>query len=79
MENGAFEAAVSQPLLTTSLEKQHNDDDDDDQEFDNKEEAEENHKPVTSIVSAYKLLTPSVKVRLTSLRRRFNISNGSCI
>ncbi|KAI3444632.1 hypothetical protein Pfo_001297 [Paulownia fortunei] len=63
LENGVLEYAVSQPLLSSSVEKQQ--DEDEDQEFDNSEEAsEESHKPVTSIVSAYKLLTPSVKVQL---------------
>lgn len=58
-----MENAVSQPLLTSSVEKQR-DNDDDEQESDNNEEAsDESHKPVTSIVSAYKLLTPSVKVQ----------------
>ncbi|KAL1543476.1 SPX domain-containing membrane protein-like protein [Salvia divinorum] len=70
LENAALENDVSEPLLTISLEKQHDghndedDDNDDDEEFNNNEEAEENHQPVTSIVSAYKLLTPSVKVQL---------------
>ncbi|KAK6162429.1 hypothetical protein DH2020_002270 [Rehmannia glutinosa] len=61
--NWCFKTGVSQPLLLSSVEKQQ--DEDDDQEFDISEEgSEENHKPVTSIVSAYKLLTPSVKVQL---------------
>lgn len=39
-------------------------DEDGDEENDDAEEgSEENKKPVTSIVVAYKLLTPSVKVR----------------
>ncbi|GFP98518.1 spx domain-containing membrane protein at4g22990 [Phtheirospermum japonicum] len=59
-----FTNRVSQPLLSSSDEKQQ-DDDDEDQELDISEEgSEDSHKPVTSIVSAYKLLTPSVKVQL---------------
>lgn len=53
--------SISQPLLSSAEEKQQ--DEDEDQDCDNSEEsAEEIQKPVTSIVSAYKLLTPSVKV-----------------
>ncbi|KAH6830794.1 Major Facilitator Superfamily with SPX domain-containing protein [Perilla frutescens var. hirtella] len=64
LETGALENVASQPLLTSSVEKQQ-DNDDGDQEFDNNEDdSDESHRPVTSIVSAYKLLTPSVKVQL---------------
>ncbi|XP_070026652.1 SPX domain-containing membrane protein At4g22990 isoform X2 [Nicotiana tabacum] len=63
IENGLVQNGISQPLLLTAEEKQQ--DDDEDQDCDNSEEsAEEIQKPVTSIVSAYKLLTPSVKVQL---------------
>ncbi|KAL0397829.1 UNVERIFIED_CONTAM: SPX domain-containing membrane protein [Sesamum calycinum] len=56
---------VSQPLLSSSVEKQQNEDEDEDEDEDISEEAsEESCKPVTSIMSAYKLLTPSVKVQL---------------
>lgn len=59
VENGALEEG-KQPLLITSEEKQ---EDDEDPEGDGSEEApEESRKPATSIVSAYRLLTPSVKV-----------------
>ncbi|MBA0825431.1 hypothetical protein Goarm_022016 [Gossypium armourianum] len=61
VENGALEEG-KQPLLITSEEKQ---EDDEDPECDGSEEApEESRKPATSIVSAYRLLTPSVKVQL---------------
>ncbi|CAN6481139.1 unnamed protein product [Victoria cruziana] len=52
-----------QPLLSSSTveEKPQKED----QEFDGSEEApEESHKPATTITSAYRLLTPSVKVQL---------------
>lgn len=67
LENGVSENLISQPLLTGSLEKHQDneevDDFDDDHEFDNNEEdLKGDHKPVTSVMSAYKLLTPSVKV-----------------
>ncbi|XP_011035518.1 PREDICTED: SPX domain-containing membrane protein At4g22990-like [Populus euphratica] len=53
----------TQPLLLNSEAKLQ--DNNVDQEFDDGEEdSDENHKPVTSIVSAYRLLTPSVKVQL---------------
>ncbi|KAG8496015.1 hypothetical protein CXB51_009108 [Gossypium anomalum] len=61
VENGALEEG-KQPLLITSEEKQ---EDDEDPEGDGSEEApEESRQPATSIVSAYRLLTPSVKVQL---------------
>jgi hypothetical protein len=53
----------TQPLLMNSEAKDQDEDGeerDDDEEVYDKIEA---HKPVTSIVLAYKLLTPSVKVR----------------
>lgn len=59
-ENDALEKGLKHPLLITSEEKQ---DDDEDPEVDGSEEAsEESHQPATSIGSAYRLLTPSVKV-----------------
>ncbi|XP_031493932.1 SPX domain-containing membrane protein OsI_21475-like [Nymphaea colorata] len=54
---------LAQPLLSSSTveEKPQKED----QEFDDSEEApEESHKPATTIGSAYRLLTPSVKVQL---------------
>ncbi|GMJ04809.1 hypothetical protein like AT4G22990 [Hibiscus trionum] len=59
--NGALEEG-KQPLLITSEEKQV---DDEDPEGDGSEEApEESRQPATSFMSAYRLLTPSVKVQL---------------
>uniref|UniRef100_A0A0D9WLC0 SPX domain-containing protein n=1 Tax=Leersia perrieri TaxID=77586 RepID=A0A0D9WLC0_9ORYZ len=58
LENG-----LAQPLLRDSGSKQ--DEDDDDEEADDSEEgAHDSRKPATSIGSAYRLLTPSVKVQL---------------
>lgn len=72
IENGLVQNGISQPLLLTAEEKQQ--DDDEDQDCDNSEEsAEEIQKPVTSIVSAYKLLTPSVKVWISIDIIKYNI------
>ncbi|GMJ04383.1 hypothetical protein like AT4G22990 [Hibiscus trionum] len=61
VKNGALEEG-KQPLLITSEETQ---EDDEDPEGDGSEEApEESRQPATSFMSAYKLLTPSVKVQL---------------
>ncbi|XP_077235013.1 SPX domain-containing membrane protein At4g22990-like [Tasmannia lanceolata] len=63
VENEAIENGLKQPLLLSSEEKQQ--DEDDDQEYDESEEApEQSHRAATSIASAYRLLTPSVKVQL---------------
>ncbi|KAJ4713036.1 SPX domain-containing membrane protein [Melia azedarach] len=63
VENDALEKGIQQPLLITSEEKP--EDEDGDQECDGSEEAaEESHRPATSIRSAYRLLTASVKVQL---------------
>ncbi|KAM7508708.1 hypothetical protein LguiA_019161 [Lonicera macranthoides] len=60
-ETCVIENGFTQPLLISSREEQ----EDEDQECDPSEEAEEEiHKPVTSVVSAYRLLTPSVKAQL---------------
>lgn len=57
-----LEEGVKQPLLITS---EHKEDEDADQDFDDSEEApEESRKPANSLRSAYRLLTPSVKVQL---------------
>lgn len=57
---GQLENGLAQPLLTDSENKQNGDEDD---EIDDSEEAsEDSRKPATSIGSAYRLLTPSVKV-----------------
>ncbi|XP_042459581.1 SPX domain-containing membrane protein OsI_21475-like isoform X2 [Zingiber officinale] len=53
----ALESGLVQPLLNGSEQKQN-----DDEECNGSEEGpEESHKPATSIASAYRLLTPSVK------------------
>ncbi|XP_074563266.1 SPX domain-containing membrane protein OsI_21475-like isoform X1 [Curcuma longa] len=58
----ALETGLVQPLLNGSEQKQS---DDGDEECNASEEGpEESHKPATSIASAYRLLTPSVKVQL---------------
>ncbi|KAI5444514.1 hypothetical protein KIW84_012953 [Lathyrus oleraceus] len=62
VENGALEKGLKQPLLITSDGKV---DEDIDQDYDDSEEApEESRLPANSIGSAYRLLTPSVKVQL---------------
>ena len=59
-ENSALEKGLKQPLLITSEDKV---DEDADQDYDESEEApEESRQPANSIGSAYRLLTPSVKV-----------------
>ncbi|XP_066375545.1 SPX domain-containing membrane protein OsI_21475 [Miscanthus floridulus] len=59
---GRLENGLAQPLLTDSVDKQN---DDEDEEVDDSEEAaDDSRKPATSIGSAYRLLTPSVKVQL---------------
>ncbi|KAH0734250.1 hypothetical protein KY285_009957 [Solanum tuberosum] len=62
-ENDALERGVVQPLLLKSVgDEQENEGD---QEGDGSEEAqEESRRPANSIVEAYRLLTPSVKVQL---------------
>lgn len=61
VENNALEEGLKQPLLVSSEDKQ--EDEDGDQEFEGSEESfEESRRPATSIRSAYRLLTPSVKV-----------------
>ncbi|KAI8545226.1 hypothetical protein RHMOL_Rhmol07G0024500 [Rhododendron molle] len=65
LEAGGVEDGASQPLLVSLGEKQCGEDREEEEDCDVSEEApEETHKPVTSIVSAYRLLTPSVKVQL---------------
>ncbi|RCV19976.1 hypothetical protein SEVIR_4G018800v4 [Setaria viridis] len=59
---GQLENGLAQPLLTDAENKQNGDED---EEIDDSEEAsEDSRKPATSIGSAYRLLTPSVKVQL---------------
>ncbi|KEH26385.1 SPX domain-containing membrane protein At4g22990 isoform X2 [Medicago truncatula] len=62
VDNSALEKGLKQPLLITSDDKI---DEDIDQDYDDSEEApEESRLPANSIGSAYRLLTPSVKVQL---------------
>ncbi|KAJ4954928.1 hypothetical protein NE237_011711 [Protea cynaroides] len=62
-ENDALEKGLAQPLLLSSEEKLQ--DEEGDLECDGSEEAsEESHRPAASIKSAYRLLTPSIKVQL---------------
>ncbi|KAK6781440.1 hypothetical protein RDI58_019236 [Solanum bulbocastanum] len=61
-EPDSLEKGIVEPLLLKSQENQQVEDE---QEGDESEEAsEDSHKPVNSIVAAYRLLTPSVKVQL---------------
>ncbi|TYJ06558.1 hypothetical protein E1A91_A12G241900v1 [Gossypium mustelinum] len=61
-EKNTLEKGLKQPLLITSEEQQ---EDDEDAEADGSEEvSQESCRPATSIASAYRLLTPSVKVQL---------------
>ncbi|XP_059664074.1 SPX domain-containing membrane protein At4g22990-like, partial [Cornus florida] len=63
VQNDVLEKGLAQPFLKSSEETQQGEDGD--QECDESEEApEESRQPVTSIGSAYRLLTPSVKVQL---------------
>ncbi|XP_015061755.1 SPX domain-containing membrane protein At4g22990-like isoform X2 [Solanum pennellii] len=62
-ENDALERGVVQPLLLNSVGAEQ--DNEGGQEGDGSEEAqEESRRPANSIVEAYRLLTPSVKVQL---------------
>ncbi|CAI9093916.1 OLC1v1029523C2 [Oldenlandia corymbosa var. corymbosa] len=62
VDSDALEKGVAQPLLLTTEEHAQQDDD---QDYDESEEASEDSRlPATSIGSAYRLLTPSVKVQL---------------
>ncbi|KAH0644132.1 hypothetical protein KY284_032016 [Solanum tuberosum] len=61
-EPDSLEKGIVEPLLLKSPENQQ---DEDEQEGDESEEApEDSHEPANSIVAAYRLLTPSVKVQL---------------
>ncbi|XP_009590689.1 SPX domain-containing membrane protein At4g22990-like isoform X1 [Nicotiana tabacum] len=63
VESDALEKGVVQPLLLKSVGDEQ--DNEGDQECDGSEEApEESRRPANSIVEAYRLLTPSVKVQL---------------
>lgn len=58
-KNDELEDGLAQPLLVDANERQDEDGDDCD---DSEESSEESRRPATSIASAYRLLTPSVKV-----------------
>ena len=61
MECENAEGGLVQPLLLTSEQK--HDDVEEDGDFDDSEEkSEHSHSPANSVKSAYRLLTPSVKV-----------------
>lgn len=63
LANVTVENGYRQPLLMKIEAKQQDEDEDEDQERDDAEEdSQDIHKPVTSIVAAYRLLSPSVKV-----------------
>lgn len=67
LDNDTLEKGLKQPLLLPSEEKHEDEDEDgdDDQENDASEESpEESRGPITSMGSAYRVLTPSVKVQL---------------
>ncbi|KAL6633780.1 hypothetical protein ACP70R_026451 [Stipagrostis hirtigluma subsp. patula] len=59
--SGNLEDGLGQPLLIDAKERPDENGEDND---DNEEDPEESHKPATSLASAYRLLTPSVKVQL---------------
>ncbi|KAK4803012.1 hypothetical protein SAY86_001215 [Trapa natans] len=65
-ENSTLEKGLNKPLLISSKDKQQEEDEEDgEQEGDGSEEGlEDSRLPVTSIASAYRMLTPSVKVQL---------------
>ena len=59
VQDGNLESDIKQPLLITSEEIEEQVEDEDDSE----EASEESRAPVNSIGAAYRLLTPSVKVK----------------
>ncbi|XP_019089587.1 PREDICTED: SPX domain-containing membrane protein At4g11810-like isoform X2 [Camelina sativa] len=59
--DGSMEKGLKKPLLLASEETEHDEEDDGDG---SEESSEDSRKPANSIVAAYKLLTPSVKVQL---------------
>lgn len=60
-ENESLESGLMQHLLPSSEQKQN--EDGDDECNDSEDASEDSHRPATSVASAYRLLTPSVKVR----------------
>nr|XP_023908970.1 SPX domain-containing membrane protein At4g22990-like [Quercus suber]XP_023908972.1 SPX domain-containing membrane protein At4g22990-like [Quercus suber] len=63
LANVTVENGYTQPLLM-KIEAKQQDEDEDQERDDAEEDSQEIHKPVTSIVVACRLLTPSVKVQL---------------
>ncbi|XP_010529532.1 PREDICTED: SPX domain-containing membrane protein At4g22990 isoform X2 [Tarenaya hassleriana] len=61
VQNGNLEKGLKQPLLITSEETEQEEEDECDE---SEESLEDSRKPANSIVAAYRLLTPSVKVQL---------------
>ncbi|CAL9064271.1 SPX domain-containing membrane protein OsI_21475-like [Musa acuminata AAA Group] len=61
-ENESLESGLMQHLLPSSEQKQN--EDGDDECNDSEDASEDSHRPATSVASAYRLLTPSVKVQL---------------
>lgn len=69
-ENVVLEHGITQPLISSSGEIKQDEDEDEgeEDEYDISEVgSDESQNPVTSILSAYKLLTPSVKVCFPSI------------
>ena len=61
--NSNLEDGLAQPLLLGIEQRQEENSEDND---DTEETSESSHEPATSIASAYRLLTPSVKVSFPS-------------
>lgn len=60
--NCAVENGSTRPLLLNCEAKQPDGNEDQEPDDDEEEDSEKIQRPVTSLVSAYRLLTPSVKV-----------------
>lgn len=80
--NDALEKGVKQPLLISSQDSHENDGDEDgdqDEEDGSEEAPEELRKAATSLTSAYRLLTPSVKAsnfNWISISKFLNVNNS---
>lgn len=61
-ENDSLENGLKRPLLISAEDKRQEEDDGDQEADESEESLEDSRLPVTSIASAYRLLTPSVKV-----------------
>lgn len=68
VEDETMEKGLKNPLLLASEETEHDGEDDGDG---SEESDKDSRKPANSIVAAYKLLTPSVKVKEKSNLLRF--------